>query len=86
MDLDVQYELRKQHCQDILREAEQYRLARKAGYTEVKEFRLFVARLWGFWLQVIRVMTHLVACSRTVDVGGEVLSEEPSIGITALHH
>jgi hypothetical protein len=53
MDVNSHYEMRRQQYQDMLREAEQYRLARELGLIEVGARRSIVARL-RVWLSQIR--------------------------------
>lgn len=49
MDVHGYYEMRRQKYQDMLREAEQYRLARELGVTDADRFRSIAARFWN-WL------------------------------------
>lgn len=49
MDLNGHYEMRRQHYQDMLREAEENRLARELGFTETNTLHSLAAKFWG-WL------------------------------------
>lgn len=49
MNIDIQYEVRKQRYEFLLREAEERRLARELGFTDLIILRLVVTELWK-WL------------------------------------
>ncbi len=53
MDVNGHYEMRRQQYQAMLREAEQYRLARELGFTEAGALRSIAARLWGRLSRII---------------------------------
>lgn len=53
MDVYGHYEMRRQQYQDMLREAEEYHLARELGFREADALRSIAAKLWA-WLSQIR--------------------------------
>ncbi len=53
MDVNGTYEMRRQQYQDMLREAEEYRLARELGFTEAGTVRVLAAKLRAWLSQII---------------------------------
>ena len=51
--IEVHYELRRQRYQDLLREAEEWRLARELGLTEVDTLHAIAASFWNRVSQII---------------------------------
>jgi hypothetical protein len=52
MDLNLHYELRKQHYQSLLREAEKQRLVQELGFKKAISLRSISSRMWGWLLQM----------------------------------
>jgi hypothetical protein len=56
MDTNGRYEIKMEHYRALLREAEEYRLARELGFSEADVLRSIAAKLWA-WLPQIRIIS-----------------------------
>ncbi len=75
--MDMRYEIRMQQYRDMLREAEEYRLARALGYREADMLRSMAAKLWARLSQIIWAARALAA--RGISVQQVIANREKNI-------